>query len=202
VNKISKYISVLPKVHTGSRAQSIQALWCRDAMLSTDLHPAPSAATKHVIASTGTSSRFLGPFCVLVVQRIGQYRRHCLCVQWTGDKIGKDLEGIVRGLIEVLSLWNHSRKRRVKTGQGSWCFVRDYSMYPPFAVVSKMCQFGKASSGPRRNKTNEMHIQCKVNYMFRILVLLLHVSALYERHLQGAQKILMKLCVCYVISAE
>jgi hypothetical protein len=32
--------------------------------------------------------------------------------------------------------------------------------------------------------------------------LLLHVSALYERHLQGAQRILMKLCVCYVISAE
>jgi hypothetical protein len=33
-------------------------------------------------------------------------------------------------------------------------------------------------------------------------MLLLHVSALYELHLQGAQRILIKLCVCYVISAE
>jgi hypothetical protein len=33
-------------------------------------------------------------------------------------------------------------------------------------------------------------------------MLLLHVSALYERHLLEAQKILMKLYVCYVISAE
>jgi hypothetical protein len=61
-----------------------------------------------------------------------------------------------------------------------------------------------------------MHIQSKVNHrvitqlqliniiiiIFRILMLLLHVSALYERHLQGAQRILMKLCVCYVISAK
>ena len=38
--------------------------------------------------------------------------------------------------------------------------------------------------------------------MFRISMLLLHVSALYERHLQESQRILMKLCVCYVISAE
>jgi hypothetical protein len=49
-----------------------------------------------------------------------------------------------------------------------------------------------------RNKTNEMHIQSKVNHIYRISMLL-HVSALYERHLQGAQRILMKLCVCYVI---
>jgi hypothetical protein len=42
----------------------------------------------------------------------------------------------------------------------------------------------------------------KVNHIFRISVLLLHFSALQERHLQGAQKILMKLCVCYVISAK
>jgi hypothetical protein len=42
----------------------------------------------------------------------------------------------------------------------------------------------------------------KVNHIFRISILLLHVSALQERHFQGAQSILMKLCVCYVISAE
>jgi hypothetical protein len=42
----------------------------------------------------------------------------------------------------------------------------------------------------------------KVNHIFRISILLLHVSALQERHLQEAQSILMKLCVCYVISAE
>jgi hypothetical protein len=47
-----------------------------------------------------------------------------------------------------------------------------------------------------------MHIQNKVNHIFRISMLLLHVSAMYEHHLQGAQRILMKLCVCYVISAE
>jgi hypothetical protein len=47
-----------------------------------------------------------------------------------------------------------------------------------------------------------MHIQSTIIHIFRISVLLLHVSALYERHLQGAQSILMKLCVCYVISAE
>jgi hypothetical protein len=47
-----------------------------------------------------------------------------------------------------------------------------------------------------------MHIKSKLNYIFRISMLLLHVSALYERHLQGAQKTLMKLCVCYVISAK
>jgi hypothetical protein len=48
-----------------------------------------------------------------------------------------------------------------------------------------------------------MHIQSKVNHIFRISMLLLHVSALYERHLQqGVQTILMKLRVCYVISAE
>jgi hypothetical protein len=33
-----------------------------------------------------------------------------------------------------------------------------------------------------------MHIQGKVNHIFRISMFLLHVSALYERHLQGAQK--------------
>jgi hypothetical protein len=38
-----------------------------------------------------------------------------------------------------------------------------------------------------------MHIQSNVNHIFRISMLLLHVSALYERHLQGAQRILMKL---------
>jgi hypothetical protein len=54
----------------------------------------------------------------------------------------------------------------------------------------------------RRNKTNEMHIQCKINHIFRISMLLLHVSALYDRHLQEAQRILTKLFVCYVISAE
>jgi hypothetical protein len=47
-----------------------------------------------------------------------------------------------------------------------------------------------------------MHIQSKVSHIFRISMLLLRVSALYERHLQGAQRILMKLCVCYVIIAE
>jgi hypothetical protein len=41
-----------------------------------------------------------------------------------------------------------------------------------------------------------MHIQSKVNCISRISMLLLHVSALCERHLQGAQRILMKLCVC------
>jgi hypothetical protein len=40
----------------------------------------------------------------------------------------------------------------------------------------------------------------KVNHIFRISILLLHVSAMQEHHLQGAQRILMKLCVCYVIS--
>jgi hypothetical protein len=47
-----------------------------------------------------------------------------------------------------------------------------------------------------------MHIQSEVNHIFRILMLLLHVSALYERHLQGAQIILIKLCVRCFISAE
>jgi hypothetical protein len=42
----------------------------------------------------------------------------------------------------------------------------------------------------------------KVNHIFRISMLLLHVSVLQEHHLQGAQSILMQLCVCYVISAE
>jgi hypothetical protein len=42
----------------------------------------------------------------------------------------------------------------------------------------------------------------KANHTFRISILLLHVSALPARHLQEAQRILMKLCVCYVISAE
>jgi hypothetical protein len=42
----------------------------------------------------------------------------------------------------------------------------------------------------------------KVNHIFRITILLLRVSALQERHLQEAQRILMKLCVCYVVSAE
>jgi hypothetical protein len=42
----------------------------------------------------------------------------------------------------------------------------------------------------------------KVNHIFRISVLLLHVSALQERHLQGAQRILIKLCECYIISAK
>jgi hypothetical protein len=47
-----------------------------------------------------------------------------------------------------------------------------------------------------------MHTQSKVNHKFGISMLTLHVSALYERHLQGAQRILMKLCICYVVSAE
>jgi hypothetical protein len=47
-----------------------------------------------------------------------------------------------------------------------------------------------------------MHIKSKENHIFGISVLLLHVSALHERHLQEAQRILIKLCVCYVISAE
>jgi hypothetical protein len=38
--------------------------------------------------------------------------------------------------------------------------------------------------------------------VLRLSILLLHVSALQERHLQGVQSILMKFCVCYVISAE
>jgi hypothetical protein len=42
----------------------------------------------------------------------------------------------------------------------------------------------------------------KVNHIFRISILLLHVSALQERHLQGAKSILIKLYVYYVISAE
>jgi hypothetical protein len=42
----------------------------------------------------------------------------------------------------------------------------------------------------------------KVNHIFRISLFFLHVSALCERHLQWDQKILMKLCLCYVISAE
>jgi hypothetical protein len=42
----------------------------------------------------------------------------------------------------------------------------------------------------------------KVNHIFLTSILLLHVSALQERHLQEAQSILMKLCVCYVIRAE
>jgi hypothetical protein len=47
-----------------------------------------------------------------------------------------------------------------------------------------------------------MHIQSKASHIFRISMLLLHVSALYERYLQGAQRILIKLCICYVISAK
>jgi hypothetical protein len=47
-----------------------------------------------------------------------------------------------------------------------------------------------------------MHIQSELNHIFRISMLLLHVSALYERHLQGAQRTLMKLCVRYFRSAE
>jgi hypothetical protein len=42
----------------------------------------------------------------------------------------------------------------------------------------------------------------KVNLIFIISILLLHVSVLQKRHLQEAQSILMKLCVCYDISAE
>jgi hypothetical protein len=47
-----------------------------------------------------------------------------------------------------------------------------------------------------------MHIQSKVNHIFGISMLLLHVSVLYECHLQGAQRILRKFCVWYVITAE
>jgi hypothetical protein len=42
----------------------------------------------------------------------------------------------------------------------------------------------------------------KVNHAYRISILHLHVSALQERHFQGAQRILKKLCVCYIISVE
>jgi hypothetical protein len=42
----------------------------------------------------------------------------------------------------------------------------------------------------------------KVNHIFRISVLLLHVSALQERHRQGAQSMLIKLCICYVIKCR
>jgi hypothetical protein len=37
-----------------------------------------------------------------------------------------------------------------------------------------------------------MHIESKVTHIFRISIMLLHVSALHERHLQGAKRILMK----------
>jgi hypothetical protein len=69
-------------------------------------------------------------------------------------------------------------------------------------VLHTILQLGPCIFKLRRNKSNEMHIQSKVNHIFRISMLFLHVSALYERHIQGAQRILMKLCVCYVISAE
>jgi hypothetical protein len=42
----------------------------------------------------------------------------------------------------------------------------------------------------------------KVNHIFKISILLLHVSAMQGCHFQGAQRILMKLWVRYVISAE
>jgi hypothetical protein len=42
----------------------------------------------------------------------------------------------------------------------------------------------------------------KVNNIFRISILLLYVSAPQEPHLQEAQRIFTKLCICYVISAE
>jgi hypothetical protein len=51
-------------------------------------------------------------------------------------------------------------------------------------------------------KERPMKCIIKGNHIFRISILMLHVSALQERHLQGAQSILTKLCVCYVISAE
>jgi hypothetical protein len=69
-------------------------------------------------------------------------------------------------------------------------------------VQTKFLQLGPCIFKLWWNKTNEMHIQSEVNHIFRISMLLLHVSALYECHLQGAQRILMKLYVCYVISAE
>jgi hypothetical protein len=47
-----------------------------------------------------------------------------------------------------------------------------------------------------------MHIQSKVKHIFGISMLLLHVSVLCERHLQEAPRILIKLCVRYVISAK
>jgi hypothetical protein len=63
-------------------------------------------------------------------------------------------------------------------------------------------QLGPCIFKLRLNKTNEMHIQSKVDRIFRISMLLLHVSALYERHLQGALWTLMKLCAYYVINAK
>jgi hypothetical protein len=75
----------------------------------------------------------------------------------------------------------------------------DYSTRPSLNDTSPNSGHVSINNG---RKTKEMHIQSKVNHIFRISMLLLHVSALYERHLQEVQRILMKLCVCYVISAE
>jgi hypothetical protein len=69
-------------------------------------------------------------------------------------------------------------------------------------IIPLILQLGPCILKLRRNKTNEIHIQSKVKHILRISMLLLHVLALYERHLQGAQRILMKLCICYFISAK
>jgi hypothetical protein len=65
---------------------------------------------------------------------------------------------------------------------------------------ASFCSFDHAFSNYDERKPTNCIL--KLNHIFRTSILLLYVSALQERHLQGAQSILMKLCVCYVISAE
>jgi hypothetical protein len=72
-----------------------------------------------------------------------------------------------------------------------WLTTVAVSLLPLRICTNKsrdILQIGPCIFKLRRNKTNEMHIQSKVNNIFRISILLLHVSALYERHLRGAQK--------------
>jgi hypothetical protein len=90
----------------------------------------------------------------------------------------------------------------------SWqsCSTFGINIVPLKDISTRFCicflQLGPRIFKLQRNKTNEMHIQRKVNHIFRISMLLLHVSALYERHLQGAQRILMKLCVFYLCTYD
>jgi hypothetical protein len=84
---------------------------------------------------------------------------------------------------------------------GAESFVFEFAIQKFKDIQNYILQLGPWIFKLRRNKTNEMHIQSKVNHISRISMLLLHVSVLYERHLEGAQRILMKLCLCYVISA-
>jgi hypothetical protein len=74
-----------------------------------------------------------------------------------------------------------------------------------FHTRLEMCQlFVSTLTAKNIVMVKERPTKCifKVNHIFRTSGLLLHVSALQERHIQRAQRILMKLCVCYVISAE